>query len=254
MSRTSTLIVAGLVVGWLSKSPQAEAAINYGDFAGDTVMYTDVTEESLTDTLPLYGAPTISGNTLDFNPVGLGASASGGSFDFTDGQLNFGIQALGGNAIPAIHFSENGDFDLGGVGTAATVVNVAATFFIDVVAVDGVPLSIPQLTATMSFVPGGGTMTLPAYPGIGQIWNGALGINVNQWLTDNGVSFVTGATEIKVNLDNKLAAFSEDGSVAFIAKKDFKGIGITVPEVPEPSVFAIALVGAGLCLARRKTQ
>lgn len=253
MSRTNTLIVAGLVVGWLSNSPRAEAAINYGDFMGNTVVYTDVTEESLTDALPLYGAPTISGNTLDFNPVGLGASASGGSFDFTDGQLDFGIQALGGNTIPAIAFSENGDFDLGGVGTAATFVSVAATFFIDVVAVDGVPLSIPQLTATMAFVPGG-TMTLPAYPGIGQLWSGSLGINVNQWLTDNGVSFVLGATQIKVNLDNKLAAFSEDGSVAYIAKKDFKGIGITVPEVPEPSVFAIALVGAGLCLARRKTQ
>ena len=41
------------------------APITYGDFAGSTVMYLDVTENTNSgDTLPLFGAPTVAGDVL----------------------------------------------------------------------------------------------------------------------------------------------------------------------------------------------
>src|SRR5262245_6656687 len=43
------------------------ASINYGDFNGDNVKFLDVTESS-DDPLPLYGAPTVSGDSLSFSP------------------------------------------------------------------------------------------------------------------------------------------------------------------------------------------
>jgi hypothetical protein len=201
----------------------------------------------------LFGTPTIAGNTLDFNPVGFGAFSTGPANAFTDGQLDLTIIATAGNIIPNIVFSERGDFSLLGLGSAATYVDVSATFFIDVVEVDGISINPLSTTASMTFAPvANGTMTLPGFPGSGQFWSGSLNFNVNAFLLANSVSFVNGATEIKVTLDNTLAAYSENGTTAFIAKKDFKGLGITVPEVPEPSTLTLLLAGAGLLALRSR--
>jgi len=39
--------------------------------------------------------------------------------------------------------------------------------------------------------------------------------------------------------------------VAFIAKKISDAVTITVPQVPEPSIFALTLCGAGFLFTRR---
>lgn len=243
-----------LTVG--AASARAAYSTNYGNFFGSTVAYYGVSEATVTDNTALFHQPTISGNTLDFNPLGFGAFASGaGGYDFTDGQLDLTIKANTGNVIPTIQFSENGDFSLAGAGTSATFVDVSATFFIDVIAVDGLSITPLSTQAAMTFSPvTTGTMTLPGYPGGGQFWSGAFSFDVNAFLTANNISFNSGATEIKVTLDNTLYAFSEAGTVALIAKKDFKGLGITVPQVPEPTTFVLMLCGAGLLLARRSVR
>jgi hypothetical protein len=254
MKHFSTQVAIGAVVALLVAGGDARASINYGDFVGSTVTYLNVTEASPSnDPLPLFGAPTIAGNTLDFNPVGFSASASGGSFDLTDGQLDLTIRANPGNAIPTIQFSEAGDFALGGVGTAGTFVDVSATFFIDIVKVDGVGINPLVTTASMNFSPvASGTFDLVNHPGFGQLWAGAFTFDVNAFLTANNISYISGATEIKVTLDNTLAAFSEAGTVALIAKKDFKGLGITVPEVPEPTILTLVLCGGAAMWVRSR--
>jgi hypothetical protein len=235
---------------------EAAYSTNYGNFFGSTVSYYGVSEATLTETNALFRQPTISGNTLDFNPLGFGAFAScAGGFDFTDGQLDLTIKANAGNAIPTIQFSEQGDFSLIGVGTAATTVDVSATFFIDIINVDGVGIGSLSTSATMTFSPvASGTMTLPGYPGSGQLWSGVFSFDVNAFLTANSIPYLSGATEIKVTLDNTLYAFSEAGTAAFIAKKDFKGLGITVPEVPEPTILTMVLCGGAAMLIRRKAK
>jgi hypothetical protein len=90
--------IAGAVLFLLAAicQPSLSAPINYGNFMGNTVMYTQVTEDTNSpgDSPPLFGAPTVSGNSLDFNPVGFDANSTGGSGpDITDGQLLFGIMA-----------------------------------------------------------------------------------------------------------------------------------------------------------------
>ena len=200
----------------------------------------------------MYGAPIIAGDTLDFNPQGFAATSTGGGIDLTDGQLNLLIQAHSGYAIPMIQFSEAGDFSLAGFGTANTKVTVAATFFLDVLQVDGVGINPVSLTANMTFTPSpNGQFDLINNAGIGNIWTGVFNFNLNDALTSHGISFENGATEVRVNLDNTLLAISEAGSTAYIAKKDFKALGITV--VPEPSVIAMSLFGVAALVLRSRS-
>src|SRR5688572_21908548 len=132
--------VLGAIIGLAAVSastPSASAQIYYGNYAGSTVVYQNVTESSGTDSIPQFGAPTVLVDTLDFNPVGFDAfSSGGGAPDITDGQLNFTIKANSGYIIPFVNFSERGDFTLAGTGTALTYASVSATVFIDILEVD----------------------------------------------------------------------------------------------------------------------
>jgi hypothetical protein len=145
--------LATLAVTFLAVA-HVQAATNYGTFVGSTVTFQDVTEWSPSgDPLPLYGAPTIIGNTMDFTPSFF-SSASNGASDTTDGTLSFLLKANPGNAISSVLFSERGDFTFAGVGGANTFVSVTATFFIDIYKVDGVALLTPiQLTEFATFSP-----------------------------------------------------------------------------------------------------
>ena len=254
---TRLILACSLIVA--ATSLQVTAQINYGDFAGTTVTYLDVTESSPSgDPLPLFGAPTVSGNTLDFNPTAnFAASASGaGGTDQTDGKLDMGIHAQTGNFIPEVQFSEAGDFTLGGFANDAFV-SVTATLFVDVFEVDGAPINTIAGIYSMTFTPSNGDFQLSnpidnpgALPGIGGPWNGGVSIDIDQLLTDESVEFVNGATKVGVVIDNTLLAVSQDGTTAEIRKKDFKGLSITV--VPEPTTAALGMLGLlGLLAAAR---
>ena len=67
---------------------------------GTHVTYVNVTEDSGADEpLPLFGAPTVTGNSIDFNPVGFDAGSSGGGSDITDSNLVFMVIAKSGSRI-----------------------------------------------------------------------------------------------------------------------------------------------------------
>jgi len=237
----------------------AQAGINYGDFAGSTVSYIQVTEDSVSDPglLPLYGAPTISGNTLDFDPNGFGASAAGaGGVDVTDGNLTFDIYAQSGSIVESLKFCEAGDFTLAGLGTDATLVDITATFFVEVYEVDGIGIDKVSTNVTMTFTPNAdGTFALgtdggggPLYQGI---WTGCVEIDVTSLLDESNIDYIFGATKVSVDLDNTLVALSEAGTQAFIAKKDFSGFSVTV--IPEPnSIFLISMSLSGLVFIKRR--
>lgn len=251
--------VAAIVFCLASTSFTASAAYstNYGNFSGSTVTFENVRESSITETNALFQMPNVSVNTLGFNPQGFGAFAQFGGADFTDGQLNLTMKSVAGHHIQQINFAEQGDFSLFGFGTASTFVDVSASFFITVKKVDGIAITPFTVNSSMTFAPSpSGTFNLSTYPGGGQLWSGNFSFDVNAALISQSIPFLQGATEIDIALDNTLYAFSEVNTVAFIAKKHFDGVGITVydPMVPEPATCAITLIGAALALRLRRKQ
>ena len=242
--------------------------INYGSFMGTTVSYEMVQEDTNSgDTLPLFGPPTtvgvvtpgfpgvpcnmcgIPGNTLDFNPVGFGASSTGGGTDITDGNLAFMIRAKPNQTISNLSITEFGDVTLTGFapnGTQTTFASVTTNVFIDIVEVNGVGINpMIHLQEDLSFSPSGGTYGLgtdgfPTQPLYNDIWTGTLNVNLLQELIDRGIA--GGVTKINVNLDNTLVAISQEGTASLIAKKDAHGVIITT-DIPEPASCLLAVFG-----------
>lgn len=248
----------GLLAVVLMATPSARASYftNYGNFAGTTVNFLNVSESSVSESIALYHDPVVAANTLDFNPQNFGAFAAGaGGIDLTDGQLSLTMVGTNGYAIPTIKFWEVGDFTLIGAGTAGTFVDVTANFYINITKVDGVGITPVNLGGSMTFSPvGSGTFTLPGNPGFGLLWGGMINFDINNALTLAGVPYLNGATEVQFTLDNELIALSELGTIARIQKKDFQGsVGISVI-VPEPSILALTLCGAGLLVGRRSKR
>ncbi|MEM9416391.1 MAG: PEP-CTERM sorting domain-containing protein [Planctomycetota bacterium] len=243
--RTAQALVAASA---LAVGVQANAtSINYGDFSGSTVMYLDVTEtaNSPGDTAPLFGAPSIAGDQLDFDPAGFSAASTDGVTDLTDGQLNFTLMATGGATLEVIEISESGDYTLFGSGTSATQVGYGLTLAsvvvteVDGVAITPVALSGASVSSSANLADNG--------PTIGSLWSLGLSYDVDAALAQAGVDFVNGATKLEIALDNTLIAVSEDGTAALVAKKD---LSIDV-EIPEPGSLALLSLG-GLLLARRR--
>jgi len=233
--------------------PAAAVPINYGDFVGATVNFLQVTEDSGTDPTPLYGSPTVSADTLDFNPVSFNASASeAGGVDTTDGTLTLMMRSQAGNFIDKIEFDEAGDFTLTGLsGTAFAAVR--ANFFLDIQEVDGVGITPINIATAMTFTPSNGDFDLVADgpgPLVNGIWSGLLMVDITQALIDNNIPFTNGATKVSVTFDNTLTALSEAGTSAFIAKKDVGGVGITV--IPEPASMGLLALGALAMMGRRR--
>ncbi len=248
-----TTAAISTVVLFAYTNPAVAVPINYGDFTGSTVMFSQVTEDSGTDPTPLYGAPTVAGDSLDFNPVSFNSFATGAAgVDTTDGTLTLMMMSLPGNFIDTIEFDEAGDFTLTGLsGTAFAA--VTANFFLDITEVDGVGINPINISTAMTFTPSNGDFDLitdgPG-PLVNGAWAGFLSVDIEQALIDNNVPFVNGATKVSVTFDNTLTTLSELGTSAFIAKKDVGGIGITV--VPEPASLGLLALGAFVMMGRRR--
>lgn len=224
------------------------APINYGDFSGNTVDYLQVTEDanSAGDAPPLFGAPSVSADSLDFDPVGFSASATGAAgIDVTDGNLKFTIMSKGGHAIDMVSLAEAGDTTLSGFGTDATFTSVTGQGVMNILSVDGVGITPIVVPINLVMTPSGGTYFLGTDGGGGPLystgWSGSWLKNVKQVLIDNSIAHNLGATKVSINLDNTLTAHSEAGTFSLIAKKDFGGLSVTV-NIPEPATWVLASV------------
>jgi hypothetical protein len=278
------LVGAFIVVSAIGR-PSLGAQINYGTFAGTNVTYVDVTEDSGADEPePLFGMPTVSEDSIDFNPVGFDASSmGGGNADITNSNLVFMVTSNSGSRISSLTFSEAGDTTLAGtvpMGSMGTATSVTATGVLDIhevdVTDDGMfnPVGINHISVpfSLTFSPSGGSYFLGTDGAGGPIyhspWSGSVDIDIDAILAANGIVLPPGpidpnggATKISVDLDNTLTAVSQVGTSAHIAKKDFGGITIraNVPtepggdeEIPEPATLVLAGAAVmGLALGRR---
>jgi hypothetical protein len=121
---------------------------------------------------------------------------------------------------------------------------VTATIFVEINELNGVviaPINVPA--QAMVFTPSGGDYQL-SVDGTGPgsytfDFSGAVFIDLGPY-----VPFGSTPTKISVTLDNTLTALSQDGTTAFIQKKDFDGVSITVDtfDIPEPTTAFLALL------------
>ncbi len=257
-SGVTALFFMGLIVSLVVCLPICNAtSINYGTFTGSTVVYHNVTEDSVTDAVPLFGTPIISGDTLDFNPIFKSYSAGSGASDMTDGQLLATIIAKDGKYIDNVTFHEAGDYRLLGAGTSATFAMVINSLFINIYEVWNpitqatISINPIQFTADMTFNPSNGDYYLTVDTQVA-IWTGTVTADLTAKLAASGWANHY-ATKVSINLDNTLLTQSEAGTSAYIAKKDFNGLGITSDtfNIPEPMTMAILGLG-GLLLARKR--
>lgn len=261
----AVLVAVGLIAG-----QSLAAMMNHGNFSATNVTFVAVTENTnritqagAVDPGLLFNAPTTVGDSLDFNPTFSSIASGAGSTTFTDGQLNFTIDANANAVVQSIGFTEVGDTTLIGAGTDATQTWVALAVIAQVTEIDNVAVSgLPQITAMGAFNPSSGDFKLVTDGAGLKIWSGGVPtININGWLTANSIPFVNGATKVEVALNNQLYAASEAGTTAAIFKKDIDantGVRIIIngggdPEVPEPATVVLAglAVVAGVVARRR---
>jgi hypothetical protein len=168
------------------------------------------------------------------------------------------IVAKQGHGIQNVLLAESGVTTVIGAGTDATFTDVTAAGVLEIAEVDGASIDVidvpifltfsHQVDGTWQLVTDGEALTLP--------WSGSQFIDIASVLTANNVPFVLGATKVNVNLNNGLIARSEEGTIAFIDKKDFGGLSVTVNFIPEPGTLLLALAGCLLSagrISRRRT-
>ncbi len=219
---------------------------SYGDFAGSDFAFLNVTEGTGSVPNPLFGAPIVSGNTLLFSPLDFESASTGaGGVNITDGTLSTLIMATGSLGIQQIILEESGDYSLLGSGGAGTSATAAASWFINVIEVDGVAVNPISLDASTVFA---SVNLADNGSGIAVVWDGAVTIDIAALLAANNI--VGDATKVTFNMDNTLATTSEAGTSALISKKD-QGVKITV--VPTPS--ALVVLGLmGITGSRRRRR
>jgi hypothetical protein len=254
----AAVAVAAAAAAALMTTPTARAAtFNHGSFSGSDYTFVKVAE-STSEPGALFGAPTVSGNSLDFNPLGYRATAADGGVDSAAGNLVLGVatKKKNGPGINSITINESGDTTLlgnvppGSMGTASAVFTSGV---LDIHEVDGDPINHISVPFSFTFNPSGGTYFLGTDGGGGPLFNtqfaGSVTLSVDQILIANNIT--GSASRVSLDLNNVLNAVSQAGTSASMAKLDF-GLVVHNPEPGALSVGGVAL--AALALRRRRRR
>src|SRR5688572_25609856 len=212
---TAFAALAGALVLAFSFAPATAATIvNYGNFLGTSVQFSNVSEAS-NEALPLFGPPTVSGNSLDFDPLAFIASSTDGGSDITSANLSFMVIANVGTGIDGITISEAGNVTLAGnvsPGSMSTAAAVFAAGVLDIHEVDFVGINHISVPFSLTFSPSGGTYFLGTDGGGGPIfntsWTGSVTLDVEAILIANGFAVDQDATRVSINVTNTLVAVS----------------------------------------------
>lgn len=226
------------------------APINHGDFNAVGADFLQVTENSLTDPGPLYAAPVVSGNSLDFSPIAFGSVATDGGLDSTSSTLTTVIQSKAGKHIPGLLITSRGEYALSGSGGAATAVSDFLTVSLDILEVDGIAF---HLNLASSSSVGFNLAASGRGPFASGLWHAESGFeDLNQVLSAHHIPFTRGVTKLSLSVGNTLSSAAEKGDSSNIAKRD---LDITI--VPEPSTTTpiacatFVLIRLGICRSRR---
>jgi len=221
---------------------------HWGDLSdpGADVMFLDVEEDngyssSLFAPEPGMGSPTAVGNSLVLDPQNF-LSQSSNSSDLTDSELLTTLMVDPGDSINGIIINEFGDYTLGGLPGSSATAQVGATFYWQVLEIDGIAVNLPLQTESMVVSsgsgPNGGVYHLPGDEGITTPWEGSAVIDVASFLTANLIG--GDATKVSLLFNNTLLTVADEFSSAFIKKKGVEiDVHVNDPlhNVPEPAVY-----------------
>lgn len=230
-------------------SATASATTFYADQTGASFFFQNMQEDTTTagDPEPIFGAPTVSGDTLIFTPTAFASNASGGASDQTNGTFRVDIVSQDNTsiAIEELLVTELGDYSLTGAGTSGTTASALAGAFlvINEVNVAGSIIATALATSVTDFV----SFDTPTQAGG---WTLSLYADISAFL-DPFYSDDVFATSVSVVWNNDLATNSELGTTAQIQKK----IGlpaVTMEVIPEPGTGLLVGMGLlGMALRRR---
>jgi len=226
---------------------------NYGKFTGITLVYSNVTETATMagDSVPLFGAPQLSGDSLLFTHMTFNSQAANGASDITDGLLDAHLSTKNNPQfyIDSLTFREFGDTTLAGTGTTNTYSSVAANLYITIWETNRVALLFPEIITLNMTVSDGGKWTLAGGPLTGKSWNGLATVDLTGYLQSQGI--MGQATSLDFRLENTLASGSELNTSALIAKK-LAGLRVDPGIIPEPGVVSLLVFLFGGLLIRRR--
>lgn len=191
----------------------------------------------------LFGAPTVTGDSIWFTPTTFVAqSLNGTGFTSTSQTFNIGVSAHSGYQLAAVDLSEDGDYY--NLGSGAAVAVGGKLYLRD----SASPLK-PALSSSIQ-----ASQPLTAVTSMANFetsnWTASAGVAIPAgWGGANGVVSGANVTIQNILLANSVAA----GSAAFIEKK-FVGLDVVTAPIPEPQSYAMFLAGLGLVgfLARRR--
>lgn len=230
------------------------SAVDYGDFMDPTgtVAYNNVS-----DVNGLFGAPSVSLNSLDFTPTGFQALCSTGlgcpGAASTSDMLTLDIQAVAGQQITEITITEGLDYQLQAFGTGAFAsVTVVANVFIDIFEINGVSVNDISQAFSLSYDPANSFSVFGPTGIAGGLFSGELTVDIQSILTANAV--LGEATGVRISFDNTLQAFHAGGGQALIRKRDADFVSLTINggnPVPEPGTALLVMGGLALLAGRR---
>ncbi len=250
MQRITFIVgVMGMVAGTALATP-----INYGTLNGTQVQFQNVTEDTTTESpsVALFGAPTVVGNSMIFNPTAFAAvagvgSPTGGPIDNTDGTLVTTIAGINGGTIDQLVLSEAGDYTLFGAPGDFAQILVQASVFIRVIEIDGATVSpISVFQETLFAGPLGFNQALPGGATALSVWSGSKTFDIAAALAN--LSIPGNATKITFSMNNSLSAMAFGNSFAKVQKKEQ---GVVIDIIPTPGTLALISLG-GLVATRRR--
>jgi len=227
------LISLGLLIPQVYAAPATLFGANFD------VIYDD-------SLLGLFGAPTLSGNTVFFTPTSFKAeSLNGIGIATANSTLNLRIIEKNNKSITAFSLVEAGDYRLLGSGSFVTIGGQTRVFDL----LNPAILDTKQITTTSNL----SIVNIPSDP------------TTHNWTSSSLISLSdpkwSDTTSFNYTIENLLTAYTEPtGSgpkLAFIEKK-FAGstISLVVTTIPEPDTYAMFLAGLGFMgfISRRKNH
>ncbi len=223
-----------------------------GDFFGDSVVFRDVNEVTITHSRPLFGMPAVAEDWLFFDPVDFNSAALHPESEHeTAVQLRMTIAADDTAWIDTITLRAFGDYTIIGAPGALAEARIATRVSYEVTRITGVDPVFELAGEIDMFRLPEGEFKLADGIGVGVRWQGELHIDVGELLAQDGLS--GHATEVIVTLRDNLSTEADGGGSALIAKKGFS-VAVETALIPEPTALALGLIGTAVVLGFRRRR